>query len=82
MNNNAKLTSLLMILPLFAVILVTNFQDADAVKSQGKNAPGRLGTDSYGSKNANKVCGDKLCSEIKQDAMMEKKKDTMMEKKK
>lgn len=74
MNTKTKLTSLLLILPLLTVMLITTFQDADAIKSKGKNAPGRLGTDSYGSKNANKVCGDKLCSEIKQEAMMEKKK--------
>jgi len=37
--------------------------EADATKSEGKNAPGRVGADSYGSKNKFIVCGDRLCSE-------------------
>ena len=39
--------------------------DAEAVKSQGKNAPGRIAVNSYGSANSNIVCGDRLCSEVK-----------------
>jgi hypothetical protein len=90
MNDKLKLASLLLILPLFTIVLTTsNFQDADGAKSQGNKAPGRVGTDSYGSKNARIVCGDKLCSEIprvKQSPVMVEKpskmtEDKMMEKK-
>lgn len=65
MNDKLKLASLLLILPLFTIALTTNnFQEVDAAKSKGNDAPSRVGTQSYGSKNANIVCGDKLCSEI------------------
>ncbi len=60
---NSKYMSILLILPLFTVALVNLPVDVDAAKSQGNTAPGRLGTDSYGSKTSSKVCGDKLCSE-------------------
>lgn len=61
----AKYIALLLILPLFTVAMATNnFQEADAAKSQGSDAPSRVGTKSYGSATANLVCGDKLCSEI------------------
>ncbi len=53
-----------MLFPLFTVALTTNFvNDADAIKSQGSDTPGRVGADSYGSKNKYVVCGDRLCSE-------------------
>ncbi len=38
--------------------------EAEATKSAGKDAPGRIGTKSYGSANAGIVCGDRLCSEF------------------
>jgi len=38
-------------------------QFADGIKSRGSDTPGRVGTDSYGSKNKYVVCGDRLCSE-------------------
>jgi len=40
------------------------FQDADAIKSAGSDAPGRLAIKSYGSANNKIVCGDRLCSEL------------------
>jgi len=39
------------------------FEFAEGTKSEGKNAPGRVGAKSYGSANNDIVCGDKLCSE-------------------
>ena len=67
---------------------------AEALKSKGKDTPGRVGVNSYGSANNKIVCGDRLCSEVKSpndvssenhddkmnDAMMEKK--AMMDKEK
>ena len=61
---NSKYFAILLLLPLFTVALVSLPVDVDAAKSQGNNLPSRLGTDSYGSKNSGKVCGDRLCSEI------------------
>jgi len=40
------------------------FQEADAIKSAGSDAPGRLAVKSYGSVNNKIVCGDRLCSEL------------------
>ena len=37
---------------------------ADAAKSKGSDASGRVGVKSYGSANNNVVCGDRLCSEV------------------
>jgi len=37
--------------------------EAEGLKSEGNNTPGRLGGDSYGSANKGVVCGDRLCSE-------------------
>ncbi|MEW6044768.1 MAG: hypothetical protein AB1299_06780 [Thermoproteota archaeon] len=62
---NTKYSALLLILPLVTVMLVNLPVEADAAKSMGNNAPGRLGTDLYGSKTASKVCGDRLCSEAR-----------------
>lgn len=71
MNEKLKLASLLLILPLFTVGL-TNFQDAEALKSKGTPL---LGTTS------SKVCGDKLCSEIASGkTAMEEKPSTKTEK--
>ncbi|MFN3655381.1 MAG: hypothetical protein ACK4TO_08690 [Candidatus Nitrosotenuis sp.] len=65
MTDKSKIVALLLILPLFTVALTTNnFQEVDAVKSKGNDAPSRVGTKSYGSKTDHIICGDKLCSEI------------------
>jgi len=66
MNNTLKYLGLLAILPLFTIALTTNYvvEEADALKSEGSNAPGRIGVKSYGSATSSKVCGDRLCSEI------------------
>lgn len=62
---NTKYIALLLILPLFTVAIATNnYQEVDAAKSEGTDAPSRVGTKSYGSKTDHIVCGDKLCSEI------------------
>jgi len=59
MNKTLKYLGLLILLPLFTVALTTNLViDADALKAKGKS------TDQYGSRTANIVCGDRLCSEI------------------
>jgi len=59
MNKTLKYLGLLILLPLFTVALTTNLvNDVDALKAKGKT------TDQYGSKTANIVCGDRLCSEI------------------
>lgn len=56
---------LLAVLPMLTVAISDNYPtDADGIKSQGENAPGRVGAKSYGSANQNIVCGDRLCSEI------------------
>jgi hypothetical protein len=77
MNHKYRLASILLILPLLT-ITVTTIQDADAAKSQGGNAPGRLGTDSFGSKNTHKVCGDQLCSVVKKSSVMSEKSSKKM----
>ena len=41
------------------------FQEADATKSAGNDAPGRLAVKSHGSKKNSIVCGYWLCSELK-----------------
>jgi len=57
--------ALLAVLPMLTVAISDNYPtDADGIKSQGENAPGRVGAKSYGSANQNIVCGDRLCSEI------------------
>jgi hypothetical protein len=63
MNHKYRLASILLILPLLTITLIA-IQDVDAAKSKGSDSPSRVGAQSYGSKNANIVCGDKLCSEI------------------
>ncbi|HXG74293.1 MAG TPA: hypothetical protein VNK44_05710 [Candidatus Nitrosotenuis sp.] len=60
---NSKYLALLLTLSLVTVVLVSFPANADAAKSKGNDAPGRLGTDRYGSKTASKICGDRLCSE-------------------
>lgn len=56
---------LLVLLPLFTFAITENYpSDAEATKSAGENAPGRVGAKSYGSANNDIVCGDRLCSEV------------------
>jgi len=65
MNTKLRQMGFLAILPLLMVAISPNYIiDADAVRSQGDAAPGRVGANSYGSANSNIVCGDRLCSEI------------------
>ena len=64
MNKSLKYLAILALIPLFTAGMTSNyFTEADAAKSQGGNAPGRLGGDSYGSKNNGIVCGDVLCKD-------------------
>ncbi len=56
---------LLALLPLLTFAITENYpSDAEATKSAGENAPGRVGVKSYGSSNNDIVCGDRLCSEV------------------
>src|SRR3989338_859774 len=65
MKTTLKIIAFLAILPVFTAALTQNyFIEADDEKSAGKNAPGRIGTQSYGSANKGVVCGDRLCSEV------------------
>ena len=64
MNTTLKIIAILAILPLFTAGLTQSyFIEADAEKSKGESAPGRIGVQSYGSANKGIVCGDRLCSE-------------------
>ena len=64
MDKSLKYLAILALVPLFTAGLSSNYiTDADAAKSQGANAPGRLGGDSYGSRNSSIVCGDVLCKD-------------------
>ncbi|MFB5597642.1 MAG: hypothetical protein ACE5RJ_01310, partial [Nitrosopumilaceae archaeon] len=65
MNKTLKYLGLLAILPLLTVAITTDYTpEAEALKSKGKDTPGRGGADSYGAATKGIVCGDKLCSEI------------------
>jgi len=56
---------LLVLIPLFTFAITENYpSDAEATKSAGGDAPGRVGVKSYGSSNNDIVCGDRLCSEV------------------
>ena len=63
MNKSLKYLAILALVPLFTAGLTTDYQTADAAKSQGKNAPGRMSVQSYGSANAGIICGDVLCKD-------------------
>ena len=64
MNKSLKYLAILALIPLFTTGMTSNyFTDADAAKSQGSNAPGRVGANSYGSANNSIVCGDVLCKD-------------------
>jgi len=59
-----KYLALFAIIPMIAFVMMSSsVDDAMALKSQGKNAPGRVSTGSYGSANSHVVCGGSLCSE-------------------
>jgi len=59
MNTTLKIIALITILPLFSLALTQSYiTEADAEKGQG------VPNNSYGSKNNDIVCGDRLCSEI------------------
>ncbi|QLH07450.1 DUF7482 domain-containing protein [Nitrosopumilus ureiphilus] len=64
MNKSLRYIAILALIPLFTAGMASNyFTEADAAKSQGSNAPGRIGTNSYGSANNGVVCGDVLCKD-------------------
>ncbi len=65
MNRTLKYLAILALVPLFTAGMTSNyFTEADATtKSQGSNAPGRVGANSYGSANNGIVCGDVLCKD-------------------
>jgi len=64
MNTKLRYLGLLAVLPLFTMVLTTDYViEIDALKSRGSDAPNRVGANSYGSANNNIVCGDRLCSE-------------------
>ena len=64
MKKSLKYLAILALIPMFtAGITSGSFIEADAVKSQGSNAPGRVAPDSFGSTNNNIVCGDVLCKD-------------------
>jgi len=64
MNSTLKYLGLLAILPLFTFGLTANyFPEIDAAKSEGSDAPGRLGPNSFGFANSRIVCGGMLCSD-------------------
>ncbi len=64
MNTKLRYIGFLAILPLLTVALPTDYiSEANALKSQGDTAPGRIGVNSFGSATSNIVCGDRLCSE-------------------
>ncbi len=63
MNKSLRYIAILAIIPLFTAGLTTDyFTGAEALKSKGTNAPGRVGAGAYGSNTD--VCGLQLCSEI------------------
>lgn len=68
MDKKLRGVSLLVILPLvltaFSLGLIV---EADAVKAQGSD--GQTSPKSYGSANDKIVCGDKLCSETKENSI-------------
>jgi len=63
MNKSLKYLAILALIPLFTTGMTSGSFEANAVQSQGENAPGRIGTGSYGSANNNTVCGDVLCKD-------------------
>lgn len=69
--NYKPILAVMLIIPLFTLALATNvFHDVEAAKSEGN--PLRETTSS-------KVCGDKLCSEIRKSSSMQEKEKKMTE---
>lgn len=66
MKQKLREVSLLAILPLVLTAFSLGFMaEADADKAEG--SPGAVSPKSYGSANDDIVCGDKLCSETKEN---------------
>ena len=69
MNKKLREASLLVILPLVLTAFSLGFMmEADATKAEGEPG-GMSGEKSYGSANDDIVCGDKLCSETKENSI-------------
>lgn len=59
-----KYLALFAILPIIVLVMTSSTADqVFALKSEGGNTPGRVGTKSYGSSNAGIICGGVLCSD-------------------
>ncbi len=68
MNKKFREASLLVILPLVLTSFSFGFMvEADAATAEG--SPGTVSPKSYGSANDDIVCGDKLCSEMKENSI-------------
>lgn len=68
MNKKIREASLLVILPLVLTAFSLGFVvEAEAAKAQGSE--GTVPPKSYGSANDDIVCGDKLCSETKENSI-------------
>ena len=90
MNTKLRYLGLLAVLPLFTMVLTTDYvMEVDALKSRGSDAPGRVGASSFGPATKNIVCGDRLCSEYpggragfeaRKAPIEEEKEETMEEK--
>ena len=69
MDKKLREASLLVILPLMLAAFSLGFMmEADAAKAEGEPG-GMSGAKSYGSANDDIVCGDKLCSETKENGI-------------
>jgi len=68
MNKKLREASLLVILPLVLTAFSLGLMmDADAANAE--DSPGAQSPKSYGSANDDIVCGDKLCSETKENSI-------------
>lgn len=68
MNKKLREASLLVILPLVLTAFSLGFMvEVDAAKANGSD--GVQSPKSYGSANDDIVCGDKLCSEVKENSI-------------
>lgn len=68
MNKRLREASLFVILPLMLTAFSLGFMaEADAEKAQGSE--GTTSPKSYGSANDDIVCGDKLCSETRENSI-------------
>ncbi|MGI0081914.1 MAG: DUF7482 domain-containing protein, partial [Nitrosopumilaceae archaeon] len=73
MNQKLKYLGFLAILPVLTVALTGGFVDADAALKKGSGSPNTA-------TNSKKVCGDRLCSEVKKESMMKSKEPAMEDK--